>query len=480
MSHTSAASFLVWTLITAILGIFLIFHLWSFDRFKCLKWNSGPYSGAFKRIMTYSYMCSIPLIFVYALGNTVIKYREGIIIHPTLGAIPKPYQLWEPAAKRSIFPLMLIFSFAWGLEMVTHLEELCFWLFLVNSGSAQQNWFRSLYFKTWVVGSCIAVIYMPLVTIFTRHDPLVSEAYMFLAGSLGSLSLTLWFTPILWTFPTFLKNLRREGVDTGTIVRLTKFSELNVSVNNLLENICCLCPSSQMIRVVFRFLFIIPILILGVDGVRPHHHINESVFWTDFLVILSGFGIAVSSGITLVIFFPRSIEGEIAARDASKERKRSRSLGGTSVMENDTSARNMSMSQLSTYKSAPLESAAGGRYLLTSSPVKTGFDLQSYDGHTDDGLQIGGSSLQNHGDNPWDRDEARDVPAALPVMKPNRKRGRDVELGGIEALTETNLSNHNLRLSNVNPMLQNFTSPIDFAYSSGDPPQQSRLTFNRR
>ena len=35
-----------------------------------------------------------------------------------------------------------------------------------------------------------------------------------------------------------------------------------------------------MIRVVFRFLFIIPILILGVDGVRPHHHINEVVFWT--------------------------------------------------------------------------------------------------------------------------------------------------------------------------------------------------------
>lgn len=63
-------------------------------------------------------------------------------------------------------------------------------------------------------------------------------------------------------------------------MRLTKFSELNVLVNNLLENICCLRPSSQMIRVVFRFLFTIPILILGVDGVRPHHHINEVVFWT--------------------------------------------------------------------------------------------------------------------------------------------------------------------------------------------------------
>lgn len=55
---------------------------------------------------------------------------------------------------------------------VTHLEELCFWLFLVNSGSVQQDWFRSLYFRTWVVGSVIAVTYMPLVTIFTRSDPL--------------------------------------------------------------------------------------------------------------------------------------------------------------------------------------------------------------------------------------------------------------------------------------------------------------------
>jgi hypothetical protein len=52
------------------------------------------------------------------------------------------------------------------------LPELCFWLFLVNAGSAQQDWFRSLYFKTWVGGSIIAVIYMPLVTIFTRSDVL--------------------------------------------------------------------------------------------------------------------------------------------------------------------------------------------------------------------------------------------------------------------------------------------------------------------
>lgn len=153
-------------------------------------------------------------------------------------------------------------------------------------------------------------------------------------------------------------------------------------------------------------------------------------------------------------------------------------------MENDTAAKDMSMSQFSTYRNAPPESAAGGTYLLTSSPVKTGFEMQSYDGHTDDGLRMGSSSFQNHGDNLWDRDEARDVPAALPAMKPNRKRGKDVELGGIEALTETNLSMHNLRLSNVNPMLQNFTSPIgafslisciSSSHSSSDPTQILRI-----
>jgi hypothetical protein len=70
--------------------------------------------------------------------------------------------------------------------------------------------------------------------------------------------------------------------------------------------------------VVFRLLFTVPLLILGVDGVRPHHHINESMLWTgiyicwpcypkiysydlDFLAIVAGFGVAISSGITLVV-----------------------------------------------------------------------------------------------------------------------------------------------------------------------------------
>lgn len=56
------------------------------------------------------------------------------------------------------------------LSINDRFAELCFWLFLVNSTAVQQNWFRSVYFKIWAVGSSVAVLAMPLVTILTRKN----------------------------------------------------------------------------------------------------------------------------------------------------------------------------------------------------------------------------------------------------------------------------------------------------------------------
>ena len=122
MSHTSPSTFLVWTIFTSMLGAFLIYHLWKFDRFKCLRWNNGPYTGAFKRVMTYSYLLSLPLIFTFALGFTIIKYQNGYTLIEGRGIVPTPYQLWDGPSQAAIFPLMLCFSVGWSLEMVTHLE----------------------------------------------------------------------------------------------------------------------------------------------------------------------------------------------------------------------------------------------------------------------------------------------------------------------------------------------------------------------
>ena len=55
---------------------------------------------------------------------------------------------------------------------VSHLEELCFWLFLTTVAPLQQSWFSSYHFYGWVGGSTVAVIAMPLVAILTRNDGL--------------------------------------------------------------------------------------------------------------------------------------------------------------------------------------------------------------------------------------------------------------------------------------------------------------------
>ncbi|KAG7091317.1 hypothetical protein E1B28_010361 [Marasmius oreades] len=446
MSHTSPASLLVWAILSCLLLTFLVYHLWSFDRFQCLKWsNNGAHSGAFKRIMTYSYLLSVPLITTYAVGFAVIKYQEGFIDIPFFGIIPKPYPLWKQSSQDAIFPFTLLFSLSWALELVTHLEELCFWYFLVNAGSNSQEWFKSLYFRVWVVGSCIALLYMPLLTIFTRHVPLRSEAYTFLAGSLGSLSLTIAFLPVLSIFPRFLLSLKSEGVDVTTIVRLTKFHELNT------------------IRVVFRFLFTVPFVILGIDGSRPHQHINESMLWTDLLTMIGALGCIVSSGITLTIFFPRSVEGEIA----SKEARKSRSTHSHTWSDTD---------------SIPPENNHSDQYLVDRHRSWHKYHADHYEPSISIPEVSPSQSFPPMMEMTEDSYSSKVRNHQQPI-RPNRRIGEDVELGGIGvgslpfAIQKTS---SRATFTTINPAVYQFRSPIDVAsYRNPINQSTSRLTFAR-
>lgn len=422
MAHMSPAVNLVWAALTIMFESFLVYHLWSFDRFKCLRWNHGLRSGAFKRVMTYSYLTSIPLITIYAVGFSIIKYSYGFTVIPGMGIMPTPYELWRDSAQSAILPLYLCFSVAWGLEMVTHLEELCFWLFLIHSGSAKQDWFRSLYFKTWAIGSVVAIICMPLVTVLTREDPYKCEAYTLLVGSLGSLSLTIWFLPILWAFPTFLESLKQANVDTSTIIRLIKFHELNC------------------IRVFFRFLFTVPFVILGIDGVRPHQHINDNMFLTDLLGMIAGIGCVVSSGITLIIFFPRSIKGEIENREAARELRRpprSKTFGEDpmNVQHRDQ--------HVSAYQLPPYEAADLGR-------------------------SIQALTIEEMSDEENSKYGPCEVLPSLSLQPNRRTKDGDVEMGTVFTLTDAALSRHNTVMpkSNVSHLVYNWRSPLEI----GEPP----------
>lgn len=107
---------------------------------------------------------------------------------------------------------------------------------------------------------------------------------------------------------------------------------------------------------------------------------------------------------------------------------------------------------------------ASGTYMFNSSPKQSHYELQSTpDDYYEDIAELPRGSLisPKKPHKAWIHDEEQDiVPEILPPIRPNRKQGPEVVLGGIDGLSESNLSVHNIRFSNVNPMVHNFTSPI--------------------
>ncbi|KAG8773340.1 hypothetical protein FRC12_002571 [Ceratobasidium sp. 428] len=308
MSVISPQAMLLWATLSSTLLLFLIQHLYRYDRFQCLKWRSSS-DGGFKRFMTYSYIISVPLLTVYSMSMAVMKYQAGYITLPNPAstpahplpriAIPAPTEMWPKYHQNLIFPLYVIFAVAWALEIVSHLEELCFWLFMIREQGEEgeggvRPWFKSFEYKLWCCGSVAAMVLLPVVTIETRNDLEQVEAWTFFTGSVGSLAVTIWFMQVLWKFPSFLKRIRAENADPEVIVRLMAFQDLN------------------RLRVVFRLMFVVPLLILACDGIRVDgpHVIAKTAGAVDILAMVGGIGCVVSSVITLLIFFPRSIARE--------------------------------------------------------------------------------------------------------------------------------------------------------------------------
>ncbi|EIM80882.1 uncharacterized protein STEHIDRAFT_27288, partial [Stereum hirsutum FP-91666 SS1] len=285
MSNSSPTAFLLWSILSALFLIFLVYHIWSYDKFQCVRWNGGRQPGAFKRIMTYSYLMTVPLLLVFATGLTVLKYQEGQFI-------PKPVDMWQSGHRSMILPLFFVFSFAWALELITHFEELAFWLFLLDQGPSKREWFTSWEYRMWYCGCVVAFLGMPITALAARHDLDKIDAWIFLVGSLGSTVTNVTFVYVLIRFPAFLRHVKAEGAQPDVVVRLSTFFELN------------------LIRVIFRFATGLSLLILASDGIRTIHPVNNSLFWSDFLLSIAAVGQIVSSTITLLIFFPRSLASE--------------------------------------------------------------------------------------------------------------------------------------------------------------------------
>lgn len=293
MSSGSPSAYLLWALLASIFQAFLILHLWAYDKFACVKWDHGRQPGAFKRVMTYSYLATVPLLLFFSVAFAVLKYKAGYIPLPDKNTVfPTPMMYWDESNRRWVLPLFFILSIAWGFEIITHLEELTFWLFLLHQGPSQRNWFHSWEFRAWYIGSMIAVLGMPLTVLVRRGVLETCMAWIFLAGSAAGSFTTLCFIYVLVKFPSFIRHVKSEGAQPDVVIRLSTFYQLN------------------LIRVVFRVCFNLPLLVSGLDGVQGSHSIVMDPFWGDFLLMIGGIGCFVSSAITLLIFFPRSITQE--------------------------------------------------------------------------------------------------------------------------------------------------------------------------
>ncbi|KAH7871932.1 hypothetical protein F5051DRAFT_395862 [Lentinula edodes] len=296
MGGFSPSTYLLWSILACLFEGFLVAHLYSYDKFQCVKWGSGRQPGAFKRIMTYSYLATVPLLMVYSLTMTVLSYQQGFLITADGKVLAIPFSSWTHTARKRLLPLFFVLASAWALELVTHLEELTFWLFLLHQGPHKRDWFKSWEFRVWYLGSVIAILGMPLTVIIKRANLDLCFAWIFLAGSAAGLATTLCFMYVLVRFPGFIRRVKFEGAEPEVVVRLTIFYQLNIT------------------RMIFRFMFHFPLLILALDAVQGPHDIIAKQAASDLLVMLGGIGCFVSSAITLFIFFPRSITREIGYR----------------------------------------------------------------------------------------------------------------------------------------------------------------------
>ncbi|TFY62457.1 hypothetical protein EVG20_g6696, partial [Dentipellis fragilis] len=202
--------------------------------------------------------------------------------------ITAPVELWHLSHRHTLLSLFFVFSIGWALELVTHFEGKPR---LSDAGCRSlvdvQNWlsgFSSLTKGQQNVNG---------LAVGNTGCGILIDAWIFLVGSLGSTTTNVAFLYVLARFPTFLRHVKLEGAQPDVVVRLATFYELN------------------LLRVIFRFMSGISLLVLAADGIQGSHSINKSfVLFLDLLLMLAAIGQFVSSAITILIFFPRSFTTE--------------------------------------------------------------------------------------------------------------------------------------------------------------------------
>ncbi|KAL8279767.1 hypothetical protein RQP46_007862 [Phenoliferia psychrophenolica] len=308
--HYSPQVALLETVIATFLLIFFVYHGWCYDRFSSynvLKIVEGQ-RDAFKRVMVLLYFVGCVCFVVQGAVYAWIKYQAGFLPIAMTG-MPMPFQLWPQSHQDLIPTLQYLYATTFFCELVVHLEEVLFFLHLIQMKPSSPPWFQSVYFKIVVAGSTLfAVLCFGTVALW-KDNPLVGEGVLSLIGSSFILLSNFVFFKVFYEFPgvvssptlnrtaltsptfQFIAKLKIAGGTSQVVIRLKSFHELN------------------KLRVAARFAFGIPIFVLAVDGLTSTR-LNRQLVYVDTLLFTAFAGFSIQATLTLLIFFPRNVARE--------------------------------------------------------------------------------------------------------------------------------------------------------------------------
>ncbi|ODN78906.1 hypothetical protein, variant [Cryptococcus amylolentus CBS 6039] len=274
--------------------LFMIWHTYHYDRWKCLLYTKDEWFRAFMcHILFGSVMC----LQIYTWIDVHVIYAEYWIYYPALDeTIVTPWSLYTPAHYKLFRTSLYFITAGWGFLQGVHLEEFLYWAYLIKSintpGGPRTSWLHSGFFKVWVglFISCFALLIGSVH--IEEHDLDLMRSYLFMVGSCMSLVLAFASIALCIVFPSFLRNVKRQGASFEVLERLYFFSEVNE------------------IRTVCRIVYSVSFLILSADAFTTNQAINSSSFWSDAFYLCGQLGLLSATCLSVVILLPRNMTSE--------------------------------------------------------------------------------------------------------------------------------------------------------------------------
>ncbi|KAI8987395.1 hypothetical protein BDF20DRAFT_850012 [Mycotypha africana] len=295
MTHLSDFSYIQRCALEIYLCAYLLYSIWSNDRFKCLH-PQRVFSGELRSVVTIVYLMVALMQLSWDAISTWIKYQEKFVVIPnTTHVVTKPFDYWTNQHKMIAQSIDYVECVNLSLQTGVFFLLQCFWNYLSNS-VAKKSFMSSWEFKFYIFWALGSMAIFPVLQWYFRKDVHMRETAPQLAYSIEVLICSLLGIRSHFRFKRLLnisQNLKHGAA--AIVEKLGYFKDMNIYLTVVLffygSGLCILC----------------------VDGLTEAKIINSSKFGSDLLAANLNTGSVLLWLITISIFHPRQSSGEPGA-----------------------------------------------------------------------------------------------------------------------------------------------------------------------